>query len=617
MIVGGRFRWILLQGLIVADAQAQRPSFEPTTLESFGPFSYPVRFDGLERLEQELSSSTESRRISAYREIGFRNDRHSLALLARHLETPELTLSPLAQLSIARILAPHATSNTVYRMLLRHAFTVAMQSSSAEPLQRLAVQTSLLGLAASGTEQSLTDLGRALATEGILAEAATLALIAYPPSPTTRLLHTSVKRSPALLRLLGRLQVTDAVGFLRDQLLNATEALKLAAATALVDLRDPELVPLLKQWATDPNTPAEYQALARTAQTRDDAERSQDFVTVSLDHDIFTTTLLRHFSSIPTSLPTVESLHRALSSTNDANRWLAAALLSSVHPTHLLPFIDSRDLVIRRAIEWALPYLPPESPLTLAVLRRQSQTPPDDEPYRFYGYLIHREHQDRLPSSVLRGLARSNNPYAPLGAEGLAARVSPILTAEIRWLLTAADPRLRAATAQGLGRARLPSATGMLLNQFDVEAEPLVRRAIVTALQSRVSRLAHAPLNNIARYDPDPITRYLAANSVSPQTHAETHRDPFQSAFVGQSVLPPFQRSILPTSVGSSTEHPIAFRLRHPNHDTHVRVTGPLGRSLVVPLDPRGLLLVAGPPESLTMSTIRPTTLTVTSEPQD
>lgn len=568
-------------------------------------FSSVFNGGGLERLAQYLATEDESLRLLVYREIGFRGDLRSLELLTEHLENPNTSLTSQAALVVARVLSPMAKTQAGYRALLHHAFGVANLADPSDPKQRLALETSLLGIAATETERSLTDLCRALTYEGALAHAASNALLVYPPKPVTRLLRPSCKRSVALLRLLGRLRVIEAKNGLREQLLDGPLPLKLAAAAALLELEDPDVVRLAKRWATEPSTPSEFRELARSYRQKTAFTVDANFVAVSLDKDAPTLNLLRYFNGDAAALPPIEVLRRALEGSDALRRWQAAAILCKLSPEELTPHLDDHDPVIESALEWAIPYLPADSPLIKSLEHPTLLRRPRPTSINGYGFLAHSFYQERRSSTFLLGLANEDHPYAAFGAEGLAARLSPTLTEPLRRLLGSPKPWIRAATALGLGRARWPSATGILMNHYDVETEPVVRRALVFALNLRRSRLAKPVLEHASRFDPDELTRFLATSSAMSDPRNATGFDPFERA--------------LTTSLGSirTTSPPNAYRLNVAQPASYVRVTGPLGRTLRVPLDPRGWLLIPGDVQWVTMALERETPTTTALEAAD
>ncbi len=130
---------------------------------------------------------------------------------------------------------------------------------------------------------------------------------------------------------------------------------------------------------------------------------------------------------------------------------------------------------------------------------------------------------DLVSTSVLVERARAGGPDAPVAAFALACQSDEALSAQVDALLDSRDPILRAQAARGLGLAGAPDAAGRLTRAYAWEADPRVRRAIVSALAVRAA--AGAPgtqairegvLDLAARLDPDPVTRWTASTAMAP-----------------------------------------------------------------------------------------------------
>jgi hypothetical protein len=125
-------------------------------------------------------------------------------------------------------------------------------------------------------------------------------------------------------------------------------------------------------------------------------------------------------------------------------------------------------------------------------------------------------------------------------------------------------------------------ATGILLTHYEVESDPVVRRAVVLALNRRNSYLKNRYLAALAPFDPDAFVRFLATPTALKEVPRDTPEDPFERDAV-RTLSPPLVKS-----------DGVAFRPKKPNDNSYARVMGPLGHVFSVPLDPRGYLLVAG-----------------------
>jgi len=117
---------------------------------------------------------------------------------------------------------------------------------------------------------------------------------------------------------------------------------------------------------------------------------------------------------------------------------------------------------------------------------------------------------DGLSTATLFEWAESERISAPVFGRLLGVRDSESSRKRIERLLASSDPDMRAQVALGLAHSPQPSALSLLGEALTWETEPMVRRAIVTALQRRQSTLGQKWLNQAAHLDPDPIVRSLA-----------------------------------------------------------------------------------------------------------
>jgi len=125
--------------------------------------------------------------------------------------------------------------------------------------------------------------------------------------------------------------------------------------------------------------------------------------------------------------------------------------------------------------------------------------------------------RDRMPTLALVDRSTAGGADAPLATLARASRKTEGDDVIVDAALASSDPVLRAHAAIGLGQSSAPDKTGMLAVAYAYEAEPSVRRAIVTAIAGAspadsVSRLA--TLRLAGKLDPDPITRATAVRAL-------------------------------------------------------------------------------------------------------
>ena len=583
--------------LVASIALAQSPSLgrngNAPLPSIFGPFPEL----GYSRLVRKLTDANESVRNSAYEELAGLDRPESWSILAVHLSDAALSLTPLSQLILARALAPYATVPEIYIQLWRHAQRIADAYDPAEPLQRLALDTCLTAIAHEGSDRSLADLARALATDGVLSESAAVALQSYPPKPAIRLLESSVRRSPALFRLLGHLNDPSVTNSLRKVLSEAPEAQQLAAAEALLALGDSQTLALVRTWSDDPAAPAAFRDLSTltSANLIQVPWKGYSAAAVTKEQRLWATRILDAVSGANSNTKSIEP--KQLLGGRAFEKWAFAAQLATTSPGELCPWLDHRDPVVTRAIAWALPFLPNNSALLMAAISRVEQERSLGSESNFYGVLTRAEVRNQRSNRFLLALAHSKSPFAALGAEGLAERLCPALSAEIHRLLHGDSPWVRAAAAKGLGLAQVHSAAGMLANRYRIEPVVWVRRSIVFALAQRNSKAYRPLLRNAAKFDPDPIVRYFASLTLT-----ETQDSVAQSDQLGRSR---FIDSVTNrTRNHADVEGPLILRAvdSPKNGNSYALITGPTGRTIAVPISPEGLLLLPGDGRSLELS---------------
>jgi hypothetical protein len=140
------------------------------------------------------------------------------------------------------------------------------------------------------------------------------------------------------------------------------------------------------------------------------------------------------------------------------------------------------------------------------------------------------------------------------------------------------SPEIRAEFALGLAEASAPAATGLLIESYAFETDPLVRRAIVAAASQRPEAARNRILELARALDPDEQVRQLAL--LASRGH------PLASAPLGYQT---FWLSLAHSSNGSSgTPPPPSLG------NTPVVVQGARGHTLVALPDPDGFVGLIG-----------------------
>jgi hypothetical protein len=173
--------------------------------------------------------------------------------------------------------------------------------------------------------------------------------------------------------------------------------------------------------------------------------------------------------------------------------------------------LDERDPRVRRgAAMGALRRL--DGVTRAALLSRRARE--EDAPTRstLGAGLVEGDELGLVTTGDLRACAHAGGPDAPLCTLAVAHRASETTGVEIDALLASRDPIVRAHAARGLAGSADPARGGRLVAAYAYEPDPLVRRALVDALET-VSRDASGIADTVAlaaRLDPDPEIRATA-----------------------------------------------------------------------------------------------------------
>jgi HEAT repeat protein len=188
---------------------------------------------------------------------------------------------------------------------------------------------------------------------------------------------------------------------------------------------------------------------------------------------------------------------------------------------------------------------------------------------------------DSVPTPVLVDRASAGGADAPAAAFALARRDDKSLAPKVDALLASPDPVLRCQAAHGLGLSAAESAVGRLSAAYAWEADARVRRAIVSALATRVvagaggAATARGVLAVAGRLDPDPVVRSTAAAAEG-------------------------ERSAMPSAEGAGIREVAWIRLvaaegaATPALDRTAVLADSAGRALPIVFDDEGYALVPG-----------------------
>jgi cellulose synthase operon protein C len=124
--------------------------------------------------------------------------------------------------------------------------------------------------------------------------------------------------------------------------------------------------------------------------------------------------------------------------------------------------------------------------------------------------LVHEGARALVPSRTLLRFLDEESLLAPLALRALAARAEPELAPLVDRYLQGPDALLRAHVARGLGESTEPGNSVRLIERYELEEDPEVRRALVMALSLRRGQLVTRTLQLAADLDPDQELRAAA-----------------------------------------------------------------------------------------------------------
>jgi HEAT repeat protein len=215
----------------------------------------PVRAALIERFSvarwaHRLDAGDPIERLGAIERLGDIGTSASIGRLTEYAFERRAQLVGREWLTLARALAPHAAEGKVQLVLAMLVNQSASKVTGPDEvaLAELARGAAALALADEGGTSALVVLGRALRTVGKPAAAASVALVAHPPTSLEPLLDVPGPPSAELARLLGKLGDQRAFQALRGWVRGGTPDVRIAAAIALTELGHLETVPLGAQW---------------------------------------------------------------------------------------------------------------------------------------------------------------------------------------------------------------------------------------------------------------------------------------------------------------------------------------------------------------------------------
>jgi len=190
---------------------------------------------GVPVAERLLLSNSPKERLRGVVRLGAIGTPEAIDALTGALEQSTIiTRDARTRLEAIRALAPHAARENVRALLIRELGEGPDGRTSSSPLSTLTRGAAALALAKTGEKKALTALVSAVVQGGAGAEAATMALVEYPPESLNLLLEGRRRIDPSIANLLAALGDMRAQDRLRLTLAETDPAFQSAAALALV-----------------------------------------------------------------------------------------------------------------------------------------------------------------------------------------------------------------------------------------------------------------------------------------------------------------------------------------------------------------------------------------------
>jgi hypothetical protein len=285
--------------------------------------------------------------------------------------------------------------------------------------------------------------------------------------------------------------------------------------------------------------------------------------------------LVMRAAALGSEAPELDATLRALLlEKNAADRAAGAFGLSALSPRAAAELVTWRD----PAVVIAAARTATQGEAALAAARRLANEPNRMLAVALSNALNSQEARKLVPSSKLHQLIQSGSAAASLAVRALAARVRNRHDQFVDELSHSPSPEIRAEFALGLAEASAPAATGLLVESYAFETDPLVRRAIVAAASQRPEAARHRILELARALDPDEQVRQLALLA--------TRGHPLAGAPLGYQTF----WLMLAHSSNSTSGTPQGPAMG----DTPVVVQGPRGHTLVAFPDPDGFVGLIG-----------------------
>ena len=210
---------------------------------------------GVPVAEKLLVSTSAQERLRGVVRLGAIGTPEAIDVLTGALEQSTIiTRDARARLEAIRALAPHATRENVRALLIRELGEGPDGRGTSTPLTSLTRGAAALALAKSGEKKALAALVGAVVQGGVGADAATMALVEYPPPSLNALLEGRRRIDPAVANLLAAMGDMRAQERLRAALAETDPAVQTAAALALVKLGDSTPIANARAWVKTEDT---------------------------------------------------------------------------------------------------------------------------------------------------------------------------------------------------------------------------------------------------------------------------------------------------------------------------------------------------------------------------
>lgn len=208
-----------------------------------------------------------------------------------------------------------------------------------------------------------------------------------------------------------------------------------------------------------------------------------------------------------------------MSSGQVADREVAALARVVLAPNSAGKFVESGDWLVARAAcrgaLWGGPDL-----RRACAQRVHGRMSPSDRDALSMAFLSQADLPQLSAKQLLRW-AESASPSAPTYARLFAQRATQELRPQVHALLDTGGPLIRSQLFLGLGSNPQPAWIRVLVEGYDQEADPLVRRAIIRALSARNGSTRDRFLRQASELDPDDDARMLAALALAGQNLAK------------------------------------------------------------------------------------------------